>query len=58
MSKRIDRAIRKYQATVAPEAIKKVLKALDRRGGLINAKSIRTGAASGLLDVLADEIAR
>jgi hypothetical protein len=57
MSKRIDRAIRDYQATVTPEAVKKALKALGHRG-LINAASIRIGAASALQDVLAEEIAR
>lgn len=58
MSKRIDQAIRKYQATVTPEAVKKVLKASSDRSGLVNAKSIRMGAASVLLNVLDDEIAR
>jgi hypothetical protein len=58
MSKRIDHAIRKYQATVAPEAVKKALKASSDRSVLFNAKSIRMGAASVLLDVLAEEIAR
>jgi hypothetical protein len=57
MSRRIDRAIRKYQAAVTPKAVKETLKASDRCG-LINAKSIRMGAASALLDVLAEEIAR
>ena len=57
MSKRIDQAIRKYQATVAPKAIKEALEASDRCG-LIIAKGIRMVAASVLLDVLAEEIAR
>jgi len=57
MSKRIDGAIRKYQATVTPKAVKETLKASDRCG-LINANGIRMGVASALLDVLAEEIAR
>ena len=58
MSKRIDQAIRNYQAAVTPEAVKKALKASSDSSGLINAKSIRMGAASVLLDVLAEEIAQ
>ncbi|MGY3120362.1 hypothetical protein ACVWXQ_004299 [Bradyrhizobium sp. S3.14.4] len=58
MSKRIDQAIRKYQATVATEAVKAALKASSDRSGLFNSKSIRMSAASVLLDVLAEEVAR
>lgn len=57
MSKRIDRAIRKYQAAVTPKAVKETLKASDRCG-LISAENIRMGAAAALQDVLAEEIAR
>ncbi|WP_161494856.1 hypothetical protein [Bradyrhizobium canariense] len=58
MSKRIDQAIRNYQAAVTTEAVKKALKASSDRSGLFNAKSIRMGAASVLLGILAEEIAR
>jgi hypothetical protein len=56
MSKRIDRAIREYQAAVTPEAIKKTLKTLGHRD-IINGAGVRIGAASELYDVLAEEIA-
>ncbi|WP_291688278.1 hypothetical protein [Bradyrhizobium sp.] len=59
MFKRIDRAIRDYQATTA-EVVKAALHAVKDREytGLINAASIRIGAALTLQDVLAAEIAR
>jgi hypothetical protein len=60
MSKAITNAIAAYQAATAPEAVKAALHAVKDResAGIINAGSIRIGAASALLDVLAEEIAR